>query len=195
MASDSEIRRGEGGWTVAEVLFATAAAVGIAAVGAYAFSGAAERSEARTKAAAAAIEIAAFESRDGRVEVRPLPDGLELLQACGVDSGDSSIPGAGSTVHCVDPAVNATASIVAASDACSGTMQQRLNDVFANYRAGLSRPTMTEVLQGIWVPADSEAEARAIAHLVQRGLNAMDGHHLRVPKDLTVSATGVLICL
>ena len=196
-------RRNQGGWTAVEVLFATVAMVAIAAVGAYAFSGATERSQSRVKAAWAAQEIANFLNRVSSASAVvdwTFADGRRLLKACGVDAGDTTIPGAGVTVHCVDPVLDATATIEPPlpplPERCSGTLANRLNALSANYAPGMGRPTATELRQGIWVPADNDADARAIAHLVQSGLDGLDkASWPRQPLGLTVRAAGVLICL
>ena len=207
MSSPDSNRRNQGGWTIGEVLFATAAAVAIAAVGAYAFSGAAERSQARVKAAWVAQAITSSQAQWGNrvIITRTFTDGRRFLEACGVDAGDTAIPGAGVTVHCVDPLVEPTATILPATpppplpptlpERCSGTLTQRLSSLAAGYGPGLTPPTTTEVYQGIWAPADNDADARAIAHLVQRGIDSMDPNTFPFPRRITVSPAGVLVCL
>lgn len=144
----------------------------------------------------------------------PGPDMAILTPACALDTGDITgtvTPGAefdafsnafDPTVRlcapCNDPgapAVNTVACVAATATLprrC-GTQHARLTAVAANYASTLTAPTTTELMQGIWIPADSAGDAFDIDHQLQ---TALAPQRDQFPM-LTISrtATGILICL
>ena len=183
-------QKNERGWVLSEVLFAGAVMVALS-ISAYIFlAKLAERGATNSKAAWASTEIVSFmfKPRLPRTRKRDLVlDNLKVvaiggsnvatLPACALDPGDSMW---------ITPPVDALGVVQPAAEVircapCTGypgplgsvgcgTPPARC-PTLAGHRASLgAMPGASQLMQGIWLPADSLGEALMLRHLVATSL-------------------------